>query len=141
MTSDLQGKGFKILLAHPERIGAFHRDVRLLERLVSEGCVTSVTASSLAGQFGSSVKRFTQDLFARGLVHNLASDAHDAHFRSPALQPTLDKALADMPELEDWLDYLTVQTPRAVIAGETPPGQPPVIEVKRGGIFGRLRRR
>ena len=140
MTSDLQGRGFKIVLAHPERIGAFHRDVRLLEQLVSEGCVTSVTASSLAGQFGGSVKRFTQDLLARGLVHNLASDAHDAHFRSPALRPTLDKVVADMPELKDWLAYLTVETPRAVLAGEPPPGHPPVIKASRG-ILGRLRRR
>jgi protein-tyrosine phosphatase len=140
MVGDLQGRGFQVLLAHPERIGAFQRNVGLLEQLVRDGCLTSVTASSLAGQFGGTVKRFTQELFARGLVHNLASDAHDAEYRSPALRPLLDKAVADMPELEHSLGYLTVETPEAILAGERPPGQPPVIQAKRG-ILSRLRGR
>jgi protein-tyrosine phosphatase len=140
MVTDLQRKGFKILLAHPERIAAFQRRPEVVEGLVGQGCLTSVTAGSAAGQFGGTVKRFTQELFARGLVHNLASDAHDAEWRSPSLQPTLDKAVAAMPELEDWLGYLTVEVPRAVLAGETPHGAAPVIEPRRG-LLGRLRRR
>jgi protein-tyrosine phosphatase len=136
---DLGLKGFRILLAHPERISMFQRDTDLLERLVDQGCLTSVTASSVSGQFGGPVKRFTAELFARGLVHNLASDAHDAVNRSPALRPTLDAAVRELPELEDWLPYLTVEVPRAILAGETPKGEPPVIEKR--GLLGRLRRR
>jgi tyrosine-protein phosphatase YwqE len=86
------------------------------------------------------VKRFTQELLARGLVHNLASDAHDAEFRSPALRPVVDAAVAETPELEGWVDYLTVETPRAILAGDEPAGTPPVIEAKRG-FLGRLRGR
>src|SRR4051794_11381148 len=71
---DLGIKGFRVLLAHPERINMFQRDIEHLEKLVDQGCITSVTASSVSGQFGGPVKRFTQELFARGLVHNLASD-------------------------------------------------------------------
>jgi protein-tyrosine phosphatase len=140
MVSDLQEKGFRVLLAHPERIGAFQRDPGLLQRLVEQGCLTSVTAGSVAGQFGGAVKRFTADLFAGGLVHNLASDAHDARYRSPALAPTLAKACAELPGLDYWLDYLTVAVPVAVLAGEAPPGVPPVLEPKRG-MLQRLRRR
>ena len=140
MVSDLQAKGFDVLIAHPERIAAFHRRIDVLEKLVEQGCLTSVTAASVGGQFGGTVKRFTQDLFARGLVHNLASDAHDAEYRSPALAPTLEMAVAELPELEGWLDWLTVEVPQAILAGETPGGDPPVIEPKRG-LLGRLRRR
>jgi len=140
MVYDLQLKGFSVLLAHPERIGAFQRDIELLQKLVDQGCLCSVTAGSVAGQFGRPVGRFTAELFARGLVHNLASDAHDAQHRSPALRPTLEQAVAVTPELERWLDYLTVDVPAAILAGETPRGAPPVIEPKRG-LLGRLRGR
>jgi protein-tyrosine phosphatase len=140
MAADLRTKGFKVLIAHPERIAAFQRNIDVVAKLVDEGCVTSVTADSIAGRFGGGVRRFTQELFARGLVHNLASDAHDAEYRSPALRPTLEAAAADMPELEAFLDYLTLQTPRAILAGEEPGGTPPVIELKRG-FMDRLRGR
>jgi protein-tyrosine phosphatase len=140
MVADLQQRGFEILLAHPERIAAFQRDVGLLESLVGLGCLTSVTAGSLAGQFGGAVKRFSDQLFARGLVHNLASDAHDAEWRSPALRPTLETACAALPGLEQSLGYLTVDVPAAILAGEVPTGSPPVIESKRG-FLSRLRRR
>jgi protein-tyrosine phosphatase len=140
MADELQTKGFKVLIAHPERISAFHSRIEVVEELVANGCLTSVTASSVAGQFGGTVKRFSQELFARGLVHNLASDAHDAEYRSPALRPILDAAVEELPELEGWLDYLTVDAPQAILAGENPSGQPPVIEPKRG-FFSRLRGR
>jgi protein-tyrosine phosphatase len=139
MIYELQLKGFQILLAHPERIGAFQRDIGLLEKLVDQGALCSVTAGSVSGQFGGPVKRFTQDLFARGLVHNLASDAHDAVHRSPALQPALDKAVRALPELEPSLGWLTLEVPRAILAGERIKGMPPVIEPKRG-LLSRLRR-
>ena len=140
MVEELQLEGFKILLAHPERIAAFHRDVRLLARLVEQGCLTSLTAGSVAGQFGGQVERFSHDLFARGLVHNLASDAHDAHHRSPALAPTLAQACEQVPGLDPWLAYLTVDVPAAILAGEPPPGEPPVLEPRRG-FLSRLRGR
>ena len=94
MVGDLQERGYKILIAHPERIAAFERKPKVVEQLVEQGCVTSVTAGSVGGQFGGTVKRFTHELFARGLVHNLASDAHDADVRSPALRPALEAAVA-----------------------------------------------
>jgi protein-tyrosine phosphatase len=139
MVFDLHLKGFKVLIAHPERIAAFQRRIELVEKLVQEGCLTSVTAGSVGGQFGGAVKRFTQELFARGLVHNLASDAHDAEWRSPALRPALERAVEELPELEGWLDYLTVEVPQAILSGETPRADPPVIAAKRG-FLSRLRR-
>jgi protein-tyrosine phosphatase len=137
---DLQLKGFQIVIAHPERISAFHRDIEIVQKLVDSGCLTTVTVGSLVGQFGGPVKRFTWELFGRGLVHNIASDAHDAEYRSPAMRPVLDRAVAEQPELGGWLDYLTLDVPKAILAGETPRGPSPVIEPKRG-LLGRLMRR
>jgi protein-tyrosine phosphatase len=140
MTVDLQRRGFRIVLAHPERIAAFQREPDTLGRLVEQGCLCSVTAGSVYGQFGESVKRFTADLFAGGLVHNLATDAHDAQRRSPALQPQLSCAAEELPELAGWFDYLVDEVPAAILAGDALPGAPPVIEPRRG-IIDRLRGR
>jgi protein-tyrosine phosphatase len=139
MVGRLQAKGFGVVLAHPERIGAFQRNIEVLESLVDGGVLCSVTAGSVSGGFGGTVRRFTQELFARGLVHNLASDAHDAEHRSPALRPVLDQAVAELPELEHALGWLTLEVPRAILAGEQVQGSPPVIEPRRG-LLGRLRR-
>jgi protein-tyrosine phosphatase len=137
---DLGVRGYRVVLAHPERISAFQSDVDFLERLVGQGAICSVTAGSVAGQFGRTVKQVTEEMLRRGLVHNLASDAHDAKVRSPALRPTLERAVAEVPELERWLDWMTVDVPAAVVAGEAVPGEAPRLEVKRG-LLDRLRRR
>ena len=140
MVDELQRRGFRVLIAHPERIAWFQRDIELVQKLVDQGCLCSVTAASVSGGFGGVVKRFTADLFARGLVHNLASDAHDPHHRSPALRPLLDAAVEAIPELGGWIDYLVEEVPAAILEGRTPPGEAPVIESKRG-LLRRLRGR
>jgi protein-tyrosine phosphatase len=137
---DIATRGYRIMLAHPERIAAFHNDIGLLEALVAQGAITSVTATSLTGQFGGQVKRFSRLMLERGLVHNLASDAHDPEHRSPALRPVLDQVVREMPDLAAWIDWLTVDVPRAVIGGEVVAGDGPRLEPRRT-MLGRLRRR
>jgi protein-tyrosine phosphatase len=46
---DLVRQGHRVVLAHPERCPAFHRDRAVLESLVRAGVLTSVTAGSLVG--------------------------------------------------------------------------------------------
>src|SRR5205085_9057430 len=115
--------------------------VALLERIVvEEGALCSVTAGSVSGRWGRLVKKFTEELFRRGLVHNLASDAHDADERSPALAPQIDDVVRTLPELEGWIGWLTDEVPRAIVAGEPVEREAPRIE-RGGGLLGGLRRR
>jgi hypothetical protein len=51
----------------------------------------------------------------------------------------LERAVADVPKLEEALGWLTAVVPRAILAGEAIQGSPPVIEPRRG-LFARLRR-
>ena len=74
---DLQRQGHRIVLAHPERCQAFHDDPGMLDALVRDGAITSITAGSLVGQFGESVRRFALQLAHDELIHNVVSDAHD----------------------------------------------------------------
>jgi protein-tyrosine phosphatase len=137
---ELARRGLDVVLAHPERIQAFHQHPDQLEKLVEQGALCSVTAGSVTGRWGRHVKDFTRGLFERGLVHNLASDAHDAQHRSPALAPQIEEAVAELPELADWVDWLCTEVPRAIVSGEPVSGVPPRIEPRRG-LLGRLRRR
>ena len=45
----IQVRGFRVLLAHPERNESFQRDPARLERIVERGVLVQLTASSVVG--------------------------------------------------------------------------------------------
>ncbi|MGO9249717.1 MAG: tyrosine-protein phosphatase [Solirubrobacteraceae bacterium] len=119
---DIQQRGHRILLAHPERCIAFHRDPLMLGSLVHAGVLTSVTAGSLVGRFGESVRRFSLRLAQDGMIHNVASDAHDHAHRPPGMASELQRA--GLGPLAEWL---TQEVPAAILSGEeTIPPRPAV---------------
>lgn len=77
--------GWTPVIAHPERHAAFRREPERLERLVAKGALCQLTAGSLLGEFGERAARASEDFFARGLVHFVASDAHNLDRRPPRL--------------------------------------------------------
>jgi protein-tyrosine phosphatase len=116
---ELHHAGHRILLAHPERCVGFHRDPFLLEGLVNVGVLTSITAGSLVGRFGDHVRRFALRLVRDGLVHNVASDAHDHIHRPPGTARELERS--GLGPLADWL---TSAVPAAILNGEELPPRP-----------------
>ena len=94
---DVQARGFKPLLAHPERCPIFQHDPDRLQRLVNSGVLCSITAASMAGGFGTTVRRFTLELLHDGLVHDVASDAHDHLHRPPDLLAGFESAETEIP--------------------------------------------
>ncbi len=133
--AQLHHLGHRVLLAHPERCPAFHRDLALLESLVDAGVLTSITAGSLGGQFGSQARRLAFALLDRGLAHNVASDAHDPVSRPPSIARELRDA--GRPGLEDWL---TEEVPAAILAGREIPPRPAVAPPPPRRRLGWLRR-
>ena len=89
---ELHRLGHRVLLAHPERCRAFHRNPATLESLVDGGVLTSLTSGSLVGRFGSQARRLALALLDAGLAHNVASDAHDAVQRPPSIAAELSEA-------------------------------------------------
>lgn len=117
LIADLQQRGHRVVLAHPERCPAFHADRSMLERLVGSGVLGSLTAGSLDGKFGAPVRRFALELVSDGLVHNVASDAHDESRRPPTIAAELKRA--GLAPLAQWLTELV---PAAILdGGEIPP--------------------
>lgn len=115
----LQGRGFDVLLAHPERSAPFQREPERIAALVDEGMLCSLTAGSLVGRFGETARTTALTLADAGLVHNVASDAHNTGRRPPGAQEQI--AAAGLGHLARWL---TVDVPGALLAGGSVPAQP-----------------
>ena len=56
-----------------------------LEKWVELGCLVQVTALSVLGGFGKKAETAAHSLLAKGMVHVIASDAHDPVHRNPRL--------------------------------------------------------
>jgi protein-tyrosine phosphatase len=142
---DLSERGFPVVLAHPERCPLFQRDIDRLAKLVDEGVFCSITSGSMGGGFGDTVREFTVELLRRGLVHDVASDAHDHLHRPPDLVGGFAGVEPELPGIGEHAAWFTVPAPVAILAGNDLPPRPSVEEAtaKPGGIrrlLGRSRR-
>lgn len=115
----LQSQGHRVVLAHPERCPALHRDRRVVRSLAGAGVLMSITAGSLVGRFGREVRRYALELAREGLLHNVTSDAHDSVLRPPGMAKELEQA--GLAPLADWL---TQTVPAAILSGEEIPPRP-----------------
>ena len=129
----LLGRGHRVLLAHPERSPLLQRDLDGLRELVRAGVATQVTAAAFGGRFGRTVQAYAETLLEAGLVHSVASDAHDPRRRPPGLAEPL--AAAGMQELTP---LLAQEIPAAILAGDPLPPVPAPRRARRRGL---LRRR
>ena len=81
----LRRDGYQVVLAHPERNPHCQEDPRVLERALDAGAVCQVTGAALRGRLGGRAREASWDMVRRGLVHIVASDAHDTLRRPPDL--------------------------------------------------------
>jgi protein-tyrosine phosphatase len=115
----LQDAGHAVVMAHPERCPGFHRHPDVLRQLAENGALNSVTAASFTGRFGRQVQAFTLAMAREGLVHNVASDAHDLLRRPPEIASHLEAA-----GLGRYTELLTIDTPHAILTGDPLPPRP-----------------
>lgn len=80
---ELRAYGIIPVIAHVERYQAFQRDPARLSTLLQQGVIAQLTASSLTGVQGSTIRRSAEILLKRGLIHCIASDAHSLRRRTP----------------------------------------------------------
>lgn len=82
---DLVVAGYVPILTHPERLSWVPSRYETIKRLVRAGVWMQLTAGSLNGTFGRSSLYWAQRMLDEGIVHIVATDAHDAESRPPDL--------------------------------------------------------
>ena len=75
------------ILAHPERSPLLQTHPKLASVWVEAGGLLQVTASSFLGRMGRRAEALAWGLLDAGLIHFVASDAHDVVKRPPDLRP------------------------------------------------------
>jgi protein-tyrosine phosphatase len=112
----LEDAGHRIILTHPERNPLLRQRLELITQWVGEGRYMQVTAQSLLGRFGPKARSFARSMLDRGLVHFIASDAHDLLARPPVLDQAY-RWLCDeySPRLAE---LLCVEHPMAALTGQ-----------------------
>ena len=73
---ELQGRGYTVIIAHPERYRAVQQDIDVARRLVKMGCKLQASADFVeGGRLGRELGP-AKALFERNLYTYIASDAH-----------------------------------------------------------------
>jgi len=86
----MQAAGMTPIITHPERNMLLQKRLEKLTSWVESGCLLQVTGASFLGRFGKQAKVFADRLLQQGLVHIVASDAHDTKHRPPLLKEAFE---------------------------------------------------
>lgn len=110
---DLGRRGFRALVAHPERHLADDLIPRL-QRVVAAGALVQATAASLTDPASA---EGMATLAAAGVIHVLGSDAHSAAFGRPVALGAALGVLAAVPPACRHMSWVAERAPRAIVTG------------------------
>jgi protein-tyrosine phosphatase len=84
---EIQLAGLQPVITHPERNGILRSRPERLTKWVRQGCFAQVTGGALTGGFGTRSQKDALRWIGEGLIHFVASDAHNTRGRPLRLQP------------------------------------------------------
>ncbi|MFO7558528.1 MAG: CpsB/CapC family capsule biosynthesis tyrosine phosphatase [Desulfobacterales bacterium] len=112
----LKIKGYRPVIAHPERHPNIIKQPELLVDLHDSDIGVQITADSLTGRFGRDIQRCAEHLLYKNAVDMIASDAHSSADRLPGLSRGL-KIAAGIIGMEKAMSLVTTN-PEAIVHGE-----------------------
>lgn len=119
---NIQVAGYVPILTHPERLTWIASHYDMVERLARGGVWMQITAGSLTGSFGKNAQYWSERMLDEGLVHVLATDAHDTRRRPPNLARGREAAAKRVGDVE--AEHLVVTRPRGVVSNVMPSDLP-----------------
>ena len=126
---DLQLRGFRVAARAPRALPDL--PARIATASSGSSTATSTARSTRGrwpGRFGTKVRDFALELVRDGLVHDIASDSHDAERRPPGLLKGIEAAEEHMPGLTSQAEWYTRDAPGALLAGRKLPPRPELPE-------------
>ena len=108
-------RGIASVITHPERNPILQESTARLQSWIEMGCLLQITAQSLTDRFGKNAQKAAWNWLAKGMVHVIASDAHDTEHRPPRLDVARD-AIRDRIGA-DAARLLLEENPGAILEG------------------------
>lgn len=142
---DAVSAGFIPLITHPERLRWLDGHYREFVAAVQAGAWIQLTAGSLTGRFGKTPRYWSEKMLDDGIVHVLATDAHNLRSRPPLLAEG-ERAAAKFVGAEE-AARLVLDRPRAVWENVDPASIAPppgfgadgeIRSDRKPGLLGRL---
>jgi protein-tyrosine phosphatase len=117
-------EGLIPIISHPERNAVFAQSPEVLYELVRQGAIGQVTSQSISGEFGRKTQKAAEVFLRHGLVHLIASDAHNADKRPPRLAEAVEAAAKIVGGAK--AKAMVTSVPAAILADEQIPevGEP-----------------
>lgn len=115
--------GYVPILTHPERMSWIDRNYDVVQRLHKAGTWMQVTAGAITGRFGARARYWSERMLDEGMVHIVATDAHDTVRRPPLVREAYDLLCARMGEVE--ANNLILHRPHGILENRPVSEQPP----------------
>jgi protein-tyrosine phosphatase len=129
LLNSLRKQGLVGILSHPERNRGIMKDPDVMWDVIEAGGLLQITAASLTGVFGSSCQEIAELAVDEGLIHFIASDAHDTKLRPFGMREAYD-TICDMAG-KKIADLVCCENPARVFEGDD----------VRGGLVDKTARR
>jgi protein-tyrosine phosphatase len=123
---EIQLSGVRPIITHPERNAILRAHPERLREWVKRGCFAQVTGGALTGGFGLTAQEIALQWIREGVIHIVASDAHNNRNRALRLRPAY-AVVAEQFGAEK-ARALFVENPRAAFEGRDLPHVPEVEE-------------
>jgi len=114
--------GYVPILTHPERLTWIEKRFHVIQRLAARGVWMQITSGSLSGRFGRRALYWAKRMLTEGLVHILATDAHDLKRRPPDLLKGYKSA--EMLVGSQEAHHLVVTRPYGILTNSLPKDLP-----------------
>jgi protein-tyrosine phosphatase len=124
---EIQLAGLRLIITHPERNSIMRAQPERFEKWIRNGCYGQVTGGSLLGTFGAGAQQTSLEWVERGLIHFVASDAHNITGRPHKLRSAYDLVKSQFGEAR--AKALFKENPLAAIEGHPLPFVPEISEM------------
>lgn len=114
----LLSEGYVPILTHPERLKWIESRYGVIRHLAEAGVLMQLTSGAVFGRFGRRPQYWSERMLDEGIVHFLATDAHNADRRPPDLSRGRDAVAARFGD--DFALDLVLHNPLIVLEDKDP---------------------
>lgn len=126
---NVMAAGWQPVITHPERLHWIESHYEVMQRLAHAGAWMQLTAGSVTGRFGRRAKYWSDRMLDEGLVHILATDAHNMRNRAPRLAEARDLVAERLGEAA--ATDMVVTRPQGILDDVAPSALPPAVGLGR----------